>query len=129
MDAAIEANAGIVQELQQPSYLCLVIQFRAMRALLAGRFAESERLAQEALAIGQSLQTETAKRLAGGVADGDYERLRLASLVPCALYACLWNTTRATSCSFRTPVWWKTCYMGLSTRRGCATWTAPLSNG
>ena len=58
MDAAIEAYVSLVQELQQPLFLCLSTQFRAMRALLAGHFEDSERLAQEALAIGQSLQTE-----------------------------------------------------------------------
>jgi DNA-binding CsgD family transcriptional regulator len=65
MEAAIEAHAGIAQELQQPLYLCLTTQFRAMRALLAGRFEDSERLAQEALAIGQSLQTENVAGIFG----------------------------------------------------------------
>jgi len=65
MDTAIEAHAGLAQELQQPLYLCVATQFRAMRALLAGRFADSERLAQEALALGQSLQTENVAGIFG----------------------------------------------------------------
>ena len=65
MDVAIEAQAGLAQELQQPLYLCVNIQFRAMRALLAGRFADSERLAQEALAIGQRLRTENVAGIFG----------------------------------------------------------------
>ena len=65
VDAAIEAHAGVAQELQQPLYLCLATQFRAMRALLAGRFADSERLAQEAFAIGQGLQTENVAGIFG----------------------------------------------------------------
>ena len=36
-----------------------------MRALMQGRFADSERLAQEALAIGQRLQTENAAGIFG----------------------------------------------------------------
>jgi DNA-binding CsgD family transcriptional regulator len=65
VDAALEAYAGSAQELQQPLCLCLIAQFRAMRALLVGRFEDSERLAQEALAIGQSLQTENAAGVFG----------------------------------------------------------------
>lgn len=65
VDAALEAYASLTQELQQPLCVCLTTQFRAMRALLAGRFADSERLAQEALAVGQSLQTENAAGVFG----------------------------------------------------------------
>ena len=38
---------------------------RAMRALMQGRFEDSERLAQQAFAIGQRLQTETAAGVFG----------------------------------------------------------------
>jgi tetratricopeptide (TPR) repeat protein len=65
MDAAIEAHVNLAQEMQQPLYLCLVTQFRAMRALLAGRFADSERMAQEAFTIGQNLQTENVAGIFG----------------------------------------------------------------
>jgi tetratricopeptide (TPR) repeat protein len=48
------------EETNQPFYLTVATMFRAMRALMHGRFVESERLAQEALAIGQRLELETA---------------------------------------------------------------------
>lgn len=65
LDAAIATHASVSQEIQQPLHLYLNVQFRAMRALLAGRFADSERLAQEALMIGQRLQTENAAGIFG----------------------------------------------------------------
>lgn len=64
-DAAIDAFARIAEEAQLPFELCLATGFRAMRALMQGRFADSERLAQEALAIGQRLQTENAAGIFG----------------------------------------------------------------
>ena len=64
-DAEIDAYAHLAEELQQPFDLCLATGFRAMRALMQGRFADSERLAQEALAIGQRLQTENAAGIFG----------------------------------------------------------------
>ncbi len=48
------------EETNQPFYLSIATMFRAMRALMRGRFEDSERLAQQALAIGQRLQLETA---------------------------------------------------------------------
>ena len=64
-DAEINAYAHLAEEAQQPFDLCLATGFRAMRALMQGRFADSERLAQEALAIGQRLQTENAAGIFG----------------------------------------------------------------
>jgi class 3 adenylate cyclase/tetratricopeptide (TPR) repeat protein len=64
-DAAFDAHARKVDELQQPLYLHLSRELLAMRALMQGRFADSERLAQEARAIGQRLQTETAAGIFG----------------------------------------------------------------
>jgi len=64
-DAEIDACVRVAEELQQPLHLCLSTGFRAMRALMQGRFADSERLAQEALAIGQRLQTENAAGIFG----------------------------------------------------------------
>ena len=64
-DAEIDAYARLAEEQQQPLHLCLATGFRAMRALMQGRFADSERLAQEALAIGQRLQTENAAGIFG----------------------------------------------------------------
>ena len=96
MDAAIEAHAGIAQELQQPLYLCLTAQFRAMRALLAGRFEDSERLAQEALAIGQSLQTENVAGIFGlQMFTLRREQGRLRELEPAVRYFVQQHTTAA----------------------------------
>lgn len=64
-DAAIEAHARLAEESQQPFELCVAKGFRAMRALMQGRFADSERLAQDALALGQRLQTENAVGIFG----------------------------------------------------------------
>jgi class 3 adenylate cyclase/tetratricopeptide (TPR) repeat protein len=64
-DAEIDAYASLTEEQQQPLHLSLTTGFRAMRALMQGRFADSERLAQQALSIGQRLQTETAAGIFG----------------------------------------------------------------
>jgi tetratricopeptide (TPR) repeat protein len=64
-DAAIDVSARLVEERQQPFELCLTIGLQTTRALMQGRFADSERLAQEALAIGQRLQTENAAGIFG----------------------------------------------------------------
>ncbi len=64
-DTAIAVYARVAEESQQPMHLCINLGFRAMRALMQGRFADSERLAQEALAIGQRLQTENATGIFG----------------------------------------------------------------
>src|SRR3972149_2495261 len=45
LDTEIEALAGVVEELRQPSYLYNLTMVRGMRAMLAGRFQEAERLA------------------------------------------------------------------------------------
>jgi class 3 adenylate cyclase/tetratricopeptide (TPR) repeat protein len=64
-DAEIDAYLRLAEELQQPLHHCIAIGFRAMRALMQGRFADSERLAQEALALGQRMQTDTAASIFG----------------------------------------------------------------
>jgi DNA-binding CsgD family transcriptional regulator/tetratricopeptide (TPR) repeat protein len=55
-DAAIAAFTPVGEELRQPRYQWATPVRRAMRALLDGRFAEVEPLAQQALAIGQRAQ-------------------------------------------------------------------------
>jgi class 3 adenylate cyclase/RecA/RadA recombinase len=52
-DREFKACAKLSDELRQPYYEWQVGIFRAMRALREGRFAEGERLAQSAFAIGQ----------------------------------------------------------------------------
>jgi eukaryotic-like serine/threonine-protein kinase len=60
IDAEIEARVRVDAELQIPSYHHITTGFQAMRALLEGRFAESERLALQAHAIGQRVQSGNA---------------------------------------------------------------------
>jgi tetratricopeptide (TPR) repeat protein len=64
-DSAMSRYERLGEELQQPFYISVIREFRATRALMQGRFADSERLAQEALAIGQRLQTENAAGVFG----------------------------------------------------------------
>ena len=60
VDEEIEAYSRVAKELRQPLYLWQIPFFRASRALREGRFQECERLAREALAIGQRAQDATA---------------------------------------------------------------------
>jgi class 3 adenylate cyclase len=53
VDAEIRACNRLAKELRQPLYLWQATALRAMRALLAGRFDEGERLAEEARQIGE----------------------------------------------------------------------------
>ncbi|HEY6418439.1 MAG TPA: adenylate/guanylate cyclase domain-containing protein [Candidatus Binataceae bacterium] len=64
-DAEIDAHGRSAEETNQPFNLSLNAMFRAMRALMRGRFEDSERLAQQALTIGQRVQTETAAGVFG----------------------------------------------------------------
>jgi tetratricopeptide (TPR) repeat protein len=48
-----------------PFYYSLTGVMQAMRALMEGRFDDSERLAQQAFAVGQSMQTESAAGIYG----------------------------------------------------------------
>jgi len=64
-DADIETHRRQYLEGDQPFGSSLNAMFRATRALMLGRFEDSERLAQEAFALGQSAQTETAAGVFG----------------------------------------------------------------
>jgi DNA-binding CsgD family transcriptional regulator len=55
VEAQLAAQTRQAEELRQPFYQYMSISFRAMWAICAGRFAEGERLAQQALALGQHL--------------------------------------------------------------------------
>jgi DNA-binding CsgD family transcriptional regulator len=57
-DVDIDIYARCAEELQQPLFMRTTKGFQAMRALMQGHFAESEVLAQQALAIGQRLQAK-----------------------------------------------------------------------
>jgi len=63
---ASDAQAACTQladELRQPYYVWYVRSFEALRAFLDGRFDDSERLSQEALAIGQRAHNENVTRI------------------------------------------------------------------
>ena len=64
-DAEVDAWGRWMEDTHQPFYLSIAAMFRAMRALMSGRFEESERRAQQAFAIGQRLQTDTAAGIFG----------------------------------------------------------------
>jgi tetratricopeptide (TPR) repeat protein len=58
VDTELEALIRLADEMRQPLYVYLAIGYQAMRALLEGRFADAERLAQQGLAVGQRMQGE-----------------------------------------------------------------------
>jgi class 3 adenylate cyclase/tetratricopeptide (TPR) repeat protein len=59
-DAELDAWLRWGEETNQPFYTSMGAAWRAMRASIRGHFEQAERLAQQALAIGQGLQLETA---------------------------------------------------------------------
>jgi class 3 adenylate cyclase/tetratricopeptide (TPR) repeat protein len=68
MVAADQANdelSRLAEERNRPFTIYLAAVFRTTRAAMSGRFEESERLAQQALAIGQRVQTEAASGIFG----------------------------------------------------------------
>jgi eukaryotic-like serine/threonine-protein kinase len=82
VDEEIAACERLAGELRQPRYLWQTAAFRAMRALMRGRYKESERLAQTALSIGQrAAQRELATVVFSGHSflsrwmDGSLEKL------------------------------------------------------
>jgi tetratricopeptide (TPR) repeat protein len=85
-DAEIDAYARLAEEKQQPFHLCLATGFQAMRALMQGRFADSERLAQQGLTLGQSLQTENAADFGLQMFTLRREQGRLKELEPVVRY-------------------------------------------
>jgi tetratricopeptide (TPR) repeat protein len=60
VDREIEIYSRLADELRQPIYLWLKPFFKSSRAMLEGRFDDSERLLQESLTIGQRAQDQTA---------------------------------------------------------------------
>ena len=95
-DVAIAAHNRLAEEARQPFYRYVNTGFQTMRALLDGRFAEAERLAQQALEFGQQAQVENA--------DGVFgiqmfllrrEQGRLAELAPAVRYFVRQHTATA----------------------------------
>ena len=65
VDREIRAFARLAEEVRQPRYLWVAAWFQAMRSTLQGHFAEGERLAQEALAVGQRVHERHAEQVFG----------------------------------------------------------------
>jgi hypothetical protein len=65
VDTEIETLRRLAEEMRQPLWVYLSIGFQAMRALLEGRFADAERLAQQGLAVGQRMQGEDTSGIFG----------------------------------------------------------------
>jgi class 3 adenylate cyclase/tetratricopeptide (TPR) repeat protein len=57
--------ARVAEELREPFLLCLLKDYQAAEASIEGRFADCERLANEALAVGQTLRVENAAGIFG----------------------------------------------------------------
>jgi len=64
-DRDIEQFIRSNEETREPFNVCLIKHFRACEASIDGRFVDFERLAQEALAIGQTLEIENAAGIFG----------------------------------------------------------------
>ncbi len=59
-DADIAASVALARALRKPSHLWLTSLLLAMRTLMSGRLDDAQRLAQEALATGQTMQVPDA---------------------------------------------------------------------
>jgi class 3 adenylate cyclase len=96
VDQEIAACDRLAGELHQPRYLWQTAVFRTMRALMQGRYKESERLAQTALSIGQRAEREVAAVVFGAhsfltrLADGTLEQLKDAAREAAARYGQAW---------------------------------------
>ncbi|WP_082281892.1 protein kinase domain-containing protein [Mycobacterium colombiense] len=96
VDQEIAACDRLANELHQPRYLWQTAVFRTMRALMQGRYKESERLAQTALSIGQRAEPEVAAVVFGAhsfltrLADGTLEQLRDVGREAAARYGQAW---------------------------------------
>jgi tetratricopeptide (TPR) repeat protein len=60
VDEDLKEHEVLVPQLRQPQYSYFATGLRAMRASLAGRFADAEQLALETLTLGERLQLENA---------------------------------------------------------------------
>jgi DNA-binding CsgD family transcriptional regulator/tetratricopeptide (TPR) repeat protein len=58
LDAKVEVQVRLSEELRQPFYCYIATGIRAMRAIMEGRFAEGERLALQAYALGRRVRAE-----------------------------------------------------------------------
>jgi class 3 adenylate cyclase len=96
VDQEIAACDRLAGELHQPRYLWQTAVFRTMRALMQGRYKESERLAQAALSIGERAEPEVAAVVFGAhsfltrLADGTLDQLRDVAREAAARYGQAW---------------------------------------
>ncbi|MGB3356802.1 MAG: protein kinase [Mycobacterium sp.] len=96
VDEEIAACDRLAGELRQPRYLWQTAVFRTMRALMRGRYKESERLARTALSIGQRAQREAAEIVFEAhsfltrVADGSLDQLTDTGRQTSARYGQAW---------------------------------------
>lgn len=96
VDEEIASCDRLAGDLRQPRYLWQAAVFRTMRALMRGRYKESERLAQTALSIGQRAEREVAGVVFGAqsfltrLADGSLEKLKDAGREAAARYGQAW---------------------------------------
>jgi tetratricopeptide (TPR) repeat protein len=65
VDEDLEEHQLLVRQLRQPQYAYFAMGLRAMRACMAGRFADAEQLALETLNLGQRLQVASAEGVFG----------------------------------------------------------------
>jgi tetratricopeptide (TPR) repeat protein/tRNA A-37 threonylcarbamoyl transferase component Bud32 len=65
VDRAMEELESVVRQIRQPQYSYVQAGFITMRALLEGRFTEAEKLALQAVTLGQRLQSESAEGIFG----------------------------------------------------------------
>jgi tetratricopeptide (TPR) repeat protein len=65
VSADVAACESLAERLRQPYYTWYVLAFRALRAFLDGRFEDSERCSQEALAVGQRAQNRNVSQMYG----------------------------------------------------------------
>jgi tetratricopeptide (TPR) repeat protein len=56
VDAAVAVHARLAEALRRPEYLWYTVVWKGMRTIMAGQFEEGERLAQQALVLGQQSQ-------------------------------------------------------------------------
>jgi hypothetical protein len=92
LDAALEEHAALAARLRHPTLLWHARLWRGMRALLAGRIAEADELAHEALREGQHLALEVAGEWYGvQIYQVRREQARLGELEPAVRQlACLY---------------------------------------
>ncbi|KLO28184.1 protein kinase domain-containing protein [Mycobacterium haemophilum] len=96
VDAEIEACDRLAGDLHQPRHAWKAAVFRTMRALMQGRLAEAERLAQSNLPIGQRVRREVAEIVFSAqsflirLADGRLEQLTDSGREAAARYGQAW---------------------------------------